>query len=240
MGGEESSRHVVWPHAPSPAGPAPCSAWHAGRRQGRQPQGSCRACEGWAARAQHAWPFPPLPLAYAQLVFGDQKAAYLLPWRRLFNITDAQVFVARRDNARSIFRTYLEQQGGDLPADRCATARHAQHTQHTGVLPSSSRRGGSSLPASTAALRGAARAPGCERVRPRVRAPAWQPRRHFLRQLREQQQAVKMLDETAVEVVREAARKHAEALLEKAIAVLKATGEPSPPPPLHSAPLDST
>jgi hypothetical protein len=77
----------------------------------------------------------------SQLVFGDQKAAYLLPWRRLFNITDAQVFVARRDNARAIFRAYLEREGGDLPADR-----------------------------------------------------------HFLRRLREQQQAVKLMDDTASEV----------------------------------------
>jgi hypothetical protein len=29
-----------------------------------------------------------------------------------------QVFVARRDNARAIFRAYLEQQGGKLQADR--------------------------------------------------------------------------------------------------------------------------
>ncbi len=56
-----------------------------------------------------------------QVVFGDTKAAYLLPWRRLFNITDAQVFVARRDNARAIFRAYLEQQGNDVPADRCVS-----------------------------------------------------------------------------------------------------------------------
>ena len=25
------------------------------------------------------------------LVFGDQQAAYLLPWKRVFNLTDAQV-----------------------------------------------------------------------------------------------------------------------------------------------------
>lgn len=102
----------------------------------------------------------------SQLVFGDQKSAYLLPWRRLFNITDAQVFVARRDNARAIFRAYLEQQGGDVRADR-----------------------------------------------------------HFLRTLRDQQVAIKMMDETAVEVVKEASRKHVEALLEKAIAVVKASAK---------------
>uniref|UniRef100_A0A7S0S6E9 Uncharacterized protein n=1 Tax=Chlamydomonas leiostraca TaxID=1034604 RepID=A0A7S0S6E9_9CHLO len=99
----------------------------------------------------------------SQLVFGDQKAAFLLPWRRHFNITDAQVFVARRDNARTIFRTFMEQQGGQLQADR-----------------------------------------------------------HFLRTLRDQQQAVKLMDESAVEVVKEAARKHAEVRLEKAISYVRA------------------
>lgn len=32
-----------------------------------------------------------------------------------------QIFVARRDNARAIFRSYLEQQGNDLHADRCCS-----------------------------------------------------------------------------------------------------------------------
>ena len=51
-------------------------------------------------------------------MFGDQKAAFLLPWRRSFNLTDAQLFVARRDNARAIFRAHLEALGGGLPAER--------------------------------------------------------------------------------------------------------------------------
>jgi hypothetical protein len=58
-------------------------------------------------------------------VFGDQKAAFLLPWRRVFNLNDSQLFVARRDNAREIFSQKLqEEHGGDLPADRreCACA----------------------------------------------------------------------------------------------------------------------
>jgi len=100
----------------------------------------------------------------SQIVFGEAKSAFLLPWRRLFNITDAQIFVARRDNARAIFRAYLEKEGGDLPADR-----------------------------------------------------------HFLRQLRDQQQQIKMMDETAIEVVREASRKHVEGLLEKALTHVKAS-----------------
>eukprot|EP00951_Prasinocladus_malaysianus_P042434 scaffold514730_cov45-Prasinocladus_malaysianus.AAC.1 len=52
------------------------------------------------------------------LVFGDQKAAFLLPWKRLFNITDAQIYVAKRDNARQLFTTTLETTyGGELPSD---------------------------------------------------------------------------------------------------------------------------
>jgi hypothetical protein len=54
-------------------------------------------------------------------VFGEQKAAFLLPWRRVFNLNDSQLFVARRDNARAIFNQHLREKcDGDLPADRCA------------------------------------------------------------------------------------------------------------------------
>jgi hypothetical protein len=61
-------------------------------------------------------------LSYA--VFGEQKATFLLPWRRVFNLNDSQLFVARRDNARAIFGQHLrEKSGGDLPADRCGAAR---------------------------------------------------------------------------------------------------------------------
>ncbi len=53
------------------------------------------------------------------IVFGDQKAAFLLPWRRVFNLNDAQLFVARRENARAIFVAHLQERtGGDLPAER--------------------------------------------------------------------------------------------------------------------------
>ncbi|GLC39997.1 hypothetical protein PLESTB_000120100 [Pleodorina starrii] len=102
----------------------------------------------------------------SQVVFGDQKAAFLLPWRRTFNLNDAQIFVARRDNARAIFRQYLEARGGMLPADS-----------------------------------------------------------HYLRELREKQTAIKLMDETAAEVVRDAARKTIESHLQKAIEVSKATGK---------------
>ena len=53
------------------------------------------------------------------LGFGDQEGAFLLPGRRVFNLTDAQLFVARRDNARAVFAGHLAARGGELPAERC-------------------------------------------------------------------------------------------------------------------------
>ena len=50
------------------------------------------------------------------LVFGDQKAAFLLPWRRVFGMSDAQLYIARRDNAKALFRSLLDARGGGLPA----------------------------------------------------------------------------------------------------------------------------
>lgn len=49
------------------------------------------------------------------LAFGEQKAAFLLPWSRVFNMTDAQLYVAKRDNARALFKQHLDQLGGTLP-----------------------------------------------------------------------------------------------------------------------------
>jgi hypothetical protein len=50
------------------------------------------------------------------LVFGDRQAAFLLPWARVFGLTDAQVAVARRDNARALFKAAVAA-GGLLRAD---------------------------------------------------------------------------------------------------------------------------
>lgn len=51
--------------------------------------------------------------------------------------------------------------------------------------------------------------------------------RHFLRDLRERQQAIKLVDESAAEVVKEYARKYIETHVQKAINAVQATGEPS-------------
>ena len=48
-------------------------------------------------------------------VFGEAKAAFLLPWKRVFGLSDAQLYVARRDNARALFKSYLAASGGCLP-----------------------------------------------------------------------------------------------------------------------------
>ena len=46
------------------------------------------------------------------LVFGEQQAAFLLPWKRIFGYTDASLFVAKRDNAKALFKSFLDSQGG--------------------------------------------------------------------------------------------------------------------------------
>ena len=53
------------------------------------------------------------------LVFGEQKSAFLLPWRRVFNMTDSQVSVAKRDSAKALFKTFLDARGGHLQARCC-------------------------------------------------------------------------------------------------------------------------
>uniref|UniRef100_A0A383VE54 Uncharacterized protein n=1 Tax=Tetradesmus obliquus TaxID=3088 RepID=A0A383VE54_TETOB len=104
------------------------------------------------------------------IVFGEQKAAFLLPWRRVFNLTDAQLFVARRDNARAIFQGHLAARGGEFPAER-----------------------------------------------------------QFLRELRDYQLAIKLFDESAEEIVREASRKQVEASLERAVEIARSPGKARDP-----------
>lgn len=47
----------------------------------------------------------------SSLVFGERKAAFLLPWSRVFGLTDAQVQVARRDNAIKLFEAQIATSG---------------------------------------------------------------------------------------------------------------------------------
>lgn len=42
------------------------------------------------------------------------QAAFLLPWRRVFNLSDSSLYVARRENAKALFRSFIESRGGVL------------------------------------------------------------------------------------------------------------------------------
>ena len=53
----------------------------------------------------------------SSLVFGERKAAFLLPWSRVFGLTDAQVQVARKDNAVKLFEARMASAEGGLTAD---------------------------------------------------------------------------------------------------------------------------
>ncbi|KAL9236764.1 hypothetical protein vseg_011398 [Gypsophila vaccaria] len=59
------------------------------------------------------------------LVFGE-ASAFLLPWKRVFKITDAQVEVAIRDNAQRLFSQRLKSVGRDLDVTQLAELREAQ------------------------------------------------------------------------------------------------------------------
>lgn len=146
------------------------------------------------------------------IVFGDQKAAFLLPWRRVFNLTDAQLFVARRDNARAIFSGYLAARGGELPAERCVCW---------------GRRRGSSPGRVARCVAGGEDIEGCLwgavwnqgeclcLLRGWVSWTVWlcadvsccAVPRQYLRELRDYQQQIKLFDESAEEIVRDALRK---------------------------------
>lgn len=51
------------------------------------------------------------------LVFGERQAAFLLPWTRVFGLNEAQIQIARRDNARTLFKARVMTEGG-LRGDR--------------------------------------------------------------------------------------------------------------------------
>lgn len=52
------------------------------------------------------------------LVFGERKAAFLLPLRRVFGLSQAQIAFAIRENAKSVFREKIDDVGGGLQMDR--------------------------------------------------------------------------------------------------------------------------
>ncbi|ERN08576.1 protein TIC110, chloroplastic [Amborella trichopoda] len=59
------------------------------------------------------------------LVFGE-ASTFLLPWKRVFKITDAQVEVAIRDNAQRLYALKLNSVGRDVDAMQLIDLREAQ------------------------------------------------------------------------------------------------------------------
>lgn len=59
------------------------------------------------------------------LVFGE-ASAFLLPWKRVFKVTDAQVEVAVRDNAQRLYASKLKSVGRDIDVNQLVSLREAQ------------------------------------------------------------------------------------------------------------------
>lgn len=57
----------------------------------------------------------------SSLVFGERQSAFLLPWTRIFGLTGAQLEIARRDNARGLFKSRVSALGG-IRADKATLA----------------------------------------------------------------------------------------------------------------------
>ena len=62
----------------------------------------------------------------SNLVYGERKAAFLLPWARVFGLTDAQVQVARRDNAKKLFEQHITASGLRPDAESLKSLREYQ------------------------------------------------------------------------------------------------------------------
>ncbi|RLN18203.1 hypothetical protein C2845_PM02G10690 [Panicum miliaceum] len=61
----------------------------------------------------------------SNLVFGDQSA-FLLPWKRLFGVTDSQIDIAMRENAKSLYSSQLKSIGRGLDIGMLIDVRRAQ------------------------------------------------------------------------------------------------------------------
>lgn len=49
------------------------------------------------------------------LVFGERQEAFLLPWKRVCDYNDAAMYVAKRDQAKALFKSHLNSKGAELP-----------------------------------------------------------------------------------------------------------------------------
>nr|GMD14051.1 protein TIC110, chloroplastic [Ipomoea batatas] len=61
----------------------------------------------------------------SNIVFGD-ASSFLLPWKRMFKVTDAQVEVAVRDSAQRLYASKLKSVGRDVSVDQLVSLREAQ------------------------------------------------------------------------------------------------------------------
>ncbi|KAI4307577.1 hypothetical protein L6164_030749 [Bauhinia variegata] len=65
----------------------------------------------------------------SNLVFGE-ASSFLLPWKRVFKVTDSQVEVAIRDNAQRLYASRLKSVGRDIDAGQLVMLREAQCFYH--------------------------------------------------------------------------------------------------------------
>ncbi len=61
-----------------------------------------------------AQPAPHVVFRMDQLIWCVSQAAFLLPWRRVFNLSDSSLYVARRENAKALFHSFIKARGGVL------------------------------------------------------------------------------------------------------------------------------
>ena len=59
--------------------------------------------------------------------FGEEQARFLLPWKRVFRVSDAQVDLANRDNASQLLRTSIKNSGAIANVDGAAIAAAAEY-----------------------------------------------------------------------------------------------------------------
>lgn len=59
------------------------------------------------------------------LVFGE-ASSFLLPWKRVFKVTDSQVEIAIRDNAQRLYASKLKSVGRDIDVEQLVSLREAQ------------------------------------------------------------------------------------------------------------------
>jgi len=59
--------------------------------------------------------------------FGEEQARFLLPWKRVFRVSDAQVDLANRDNASQLLRTTMTASNAIANVDAAAIAQAADY-----------------------------------------------------------------------------------------------------------------